>query len=147
MFQNKLLNISLIILIALSLLAIVSVLAYMLFYDGTLDDNDEPRPVSGSDVQELAIKTDKITTNLADGRMIILTLSLLAEDRRSRDELQQRMVQVNDLIITTLHSQTRKDFETTEGLESYKLLLLQRLNQIMERGTIIDVFYIEKVIQ
>lgn len=147
MFQNKILNIVLIVLIALSLLAIVSVLAYMLLGDGESDQEEKPRIISGSEVQELTYNTEKITTNLADGRMIILSLSFLAENKRAREEIAQRMVQVNDMIITSLHSQTRKDFETTEGLEAYKLLILQRVNQLMERGTIIDVFYIDKVIQ
>ncbi|OEH85828.1 hypothetical protein BHU72_03340 [Desulfuribacillus stibiiarsenatis] len=148
MFQNKLLNISLIILIAISLFAIVGILAYMLIYDGSQPEEEEqPKPYTGAEVQELTLTTEKLTTNLADGRLIILSLSFMAENKKSKDELQQRMVQVKDMLITSLHSQTRKDFETTEGLEAYKLLILQRTNELLDKGTIVDVFYIDKVIQ
>jgi flagellar FliL protein len=146
--QNKLLNIILIILIALSLLAIAGALIYMLVFDGkTSTEALEQKGLSGAEVQELSITTEKITTNLADRRMIILSLSFLADNKKSKEELEQRMVQLKDIIITTLHSQTREDFETTEGLEAYKLLILQKINEIMEQGKIIDVFYVDKVIQ
>ena len=148
MIQNKLLNIILIILIALSLLAIAGALIYMLVFDGkTSTEALEQKGLSGAEVQELSITTEKITTNLADRRMIILSLSFLADNKKSKEELEQRMVQLKDIIITTLHSQTREDFETTEGLEAYKLLILQKINEIMEQGKIIDVFYVDKVIQ
>ena len=148
MIQNKLLNIILIVLIALSLLTIAGVLTYMLVFDGnTPTSEQESKGLSGAEVQELSITTEKITTNLADRRMIILSLSFLAENKKSKEELEQRMVQLKDIIITTLHSQTREDFETTEGLEAYKLLILQKINEIMNQGKIIDVFYVDKVIQ
>ncbi len=148
MFQNKFLNTFLIVLIAISLLAIVVVLTYILVSDGKSDAAPvtTEKVYSGKEVQEFSLNTEKITTNLADGKMIVLSLSLMTDGKKAKEELELRSTQLKDIIITTLHSQTKQDFETTEGLEAYKLLIMQKVNELMEKGTIVDVYYIDKII-
>ena len=146
-FQNKFVNIFLITLIALSLLAIVVVLTYILA-DGAANSKPVTQTkFSGTEIKENSLTLDKITTNLADGRMIVLSLSFMTDDTKSKEELQQRDIQLKDIIITTLHSQTKEDFETAEGLEAYKLLLLQKANEIMSKGTIVDIYIVDKITQ
>lgn len=151
MLENKLLNIILIVVIATALLAIGGILAYMLLFDGKADPNTPPAEVeksfTGTEIQELSIITEKITTNLADRRMIIISLSFLPENKKAKEELEQRTIQLKDIIITTLHGQTREDFESLEGLEAFKELILEQINAVMEKGKIVDVYYVEKIIQ
>lgn len=148
MFQNKVVNILLITLIALSLLAIVVVLTYILA-DGAAKNKPPATEVtfSGAEIQENSLTLEKITTNLADGRMIVLSLSFMMDSAKAKEELQQREIQLKDIIITTLHSQTKTDFETSEGLEAYKLLILQKANEIMSKGTIVDIYIVDKMAQ
>jgi len=62
-------------------------------------------------------------------------------------ELEKRMPQVRDEVITIVRARTAEDLSTQAGMESLRLDILKAMNTLVSKGEVTDVFFIDLIIQ
>ena len=91
--------------------------------------------------------------NLADPggqRYLKITLSLeLSESKKDEflTEVTTKEPQVKDIIITVLSSKTYDEVSTTQGKTALKQEIMRRVNTVMTKGRVLNVFITEFMVQ
>lgn len=88
-----------------------------------------------------------MTTNLAGGSVIQLTVSLQGDSAKTREELELRKVQVQDAVNDILHNWKREDLEKPQGQEKLKADILKRVNEILRDGRVVQVYLPSIIVQ
>lgn len=145
MFKNRLLNIMLIILIALTLIGVVTFVLYTQFFQ-TEEAEAEPE-VTIEEVVARSIETEEITTNLLTNQIIRTSFVIEAEHEDARNELEMRHFQVENIIIGELADRSVQDLSGSEGITAVEDNIRSKLNEIMQEGGVIQVYMNQKVIQ
>lgn len=149
MFQNRLFNMALILLIAITLLGTVSFVLWQTYLKPTVAEGSEEKekPKSVDEILALTVKTEEILTNLYSGDFIQVQFSLQVDNKKAKEELEKRLDQVNHLIIKTLSSMTPDDINGAEGLNTLEAHIMNDLNGILQEGHIVKVYTTKKVLQ
>jgi flagellar FliL protein len=63
------------------------------------------------------------------------------------NELMQRKSQLRDVVIEVLSSKLAKDLKTPEGKDALKEQLKERINSVLSRGQIANVYFTEFAVQ
>ncbi|WP_416150943.1 flagellar basal body-associated protein FliL [Salipaludibacillus sp. HK11] len=143
MFQNRLINIMLIILVALTL---VGVLALVLYTQVFQDSDPEGEPTIDQ-VLERSVETDEITTNLLSNHIIRSQFVIQLENDNAKDEFEKRSFQIENIIIQELSDMSASDFQGSEGIQQLEDRIRNEINQLMEDGDVIQVYMNQRVIQ
>lgn len=143
MFQNRLLNIMIIILVALTLIGVIAFVLYTQFIE-VADADSEP---TIEEVVSRSLETEEITTNLLTNQIIRSSFVLEAEHEEARNELEMRNFQVENIIIAELSDMSAEDFRGSEGIRALEKNIREQLNEIMHEGTVVQVYMNQKVIQ
>ncbi len=150
MFQNKLFNMALILLIAIALLGTVTFVLWQIYLKPSVVDEaaqKEEKPKSIDEILEMTVSTEEIVTNLYTGDFIQVQFNIQADSVEAKDELEKRMYQVNHTIIKTLSSMTPEDVSGSEGLSTLEASILNELNTILDQGRVVKVYTTKKVLQ
>lgn len=150
MFKNKLVNMSIIILIGITLLGIVVIVLWNSTFIGFTTAEQsviEPRTLSANETVELSVETEPITTNLYNRDYVVVQFSILLDNKRAKEELEKRNPEVKAIIISTLASLTPEDLQGGEGLNHLEALLMNRFNEILHEGKAIRVLTTDFKIQ
>ena len=141
MFKNKLVNMSIIILIGITLLGIVVIVLWNSTFTGLTAEQPvvEPRTLSASETAELSVETESITTNLYNRDYVVVQFNILLDNKKAKEELEKRTPEVKAIIISTLASLTPEDLQGAEGLNHLEALLMNRFNEILHEGKAIRV--------
>jgi len=108
----------------------------------------EPRPQLG--------KMDKLGSflvNLADSeethylRTVIETEENFGSSPEFENEIGNRRSQLRDLVIATLAAKNTADIKTPEGKEALKEELKERINSVLAKGQIAQVYFTEFAVQ
>jgi flagellar protein FliL len=144
MFRNKTFNIALIIIVALALLGIVGVVAWktVLAPAGT-----EPQVPTAKELLDSQLDIGKMTTNLAGNGLIQATFSVQGDSANAKKELEERKLQVKDVINTVLHSTTQADVQKPDGLDKLKSRVVVELNKVMQDGKVTNLYISDIVVQ
>ncbi|BCJ85269.1 flagellar basal body-associated FliL family protein [Effusibacillus dendaii] len=146
MFQNRLFNIALIIIISIAMLGVVAIVG--LQYIGSAQNQPKaPKPVAADKLAATQFQVEKITTNLAGSSLIQIQVYLQVDGSKAMDELNLRKVQVKDTITQILHTTTHVDLQKTEGVQLLKQHIKDAVNQYLQNGKVIDVYIPDIVIQ
>ncbi|MCE7794597.1 flagellar basal body-associated protein FliL [Salipaludibacillus sp. CUR1] len=143
MFANRLVNIMLIILAALSLLGLLSVVLFTQFFQET-EAVGEP---TIDQVLERSVETEQITTNLSSNHIIRTQFVIELENNDAKSEMEKRNFQVENIIIQELSDMTDRDFQGSEGIQRLEDQIRSRVNEIMQDGQVIEVYMNQRVIQ
>jgi flagellar FliL protein len=148
-FQNKLMNMALIILIAISLLGSTAFVLYhyVLSDSQTAMKEEKPRKLTIDEILERTVETKEIKTNLADDNYIFIKFALQLDNVDAKEELEKRRIQLDSIIISILASTNSEDIEGEEGLKSLETKLLNRVNEIMDKGKVVRVYITDKILQ
>jgi len=152
MFQNKLFNMALIVMIAISLLGVVSFVLWQTYLSPTAhsaskEEPVEETPLSAKEMQEYSLDTDKITTNLLTNNFIIIRFTITADSKEGKEELEQRLPQVKQIIIKTLAGLAPEDIKGTEGINKLEAKIINEISTLMQEGKIVQVMTTERVLQ
>ena len=71
----------------------------------------------------------------------------MSSDRNLRQELESRHPQIRDRIISILRSHTVEQLNRPDGLEMMRIGIINSINELLLHGEIIDVFFMDLVIQ
>jgi len=150
MFQNRLFNMALIIIIAISLLGVISFVLWQTFLSPTSQtasqDVKEVKVLSAKEMQEYSVDTGEITTNLLTNNYMIIRFTITAEDKNAKAELEQRLPQVNQVIIKTLAGLTPEDIKGTEGVNKLEAKIMNEISTLMQEGKIVQVITTKRVL-
>ena len=140
--KNKLLTVSLIILVCITLIGVVALILVM-----QLNKGDEVKEPTIDEVIESSVDVEEITTNLGDRQFIRLTLKIQTENKDAAEELAKRDFQVKNIVIQELSEMTEKDLEGKTGKMSFEDELKSQLNPLMQEGKVVKVYIVSYIIQ
>jgi len=139
LFKNKLFNMALIIIIAITLLGIVFFVLYrtnFLLPNNNTANVEKVKEPSIDEILKSKLDIPEITTNLSDGRYIVIALSIQLDNEKAKVEAEKRIFQIKDKINLLLKSVSSQDLSTEDGIIKLKLEIMNRVNQIMQDGKI-----------
>lgn len=149
MFQNKLFNMALIIIIAISLLGVVAFVLWQMYLspDSGAHEAKEQPVLTADEMVKYTIDTGEITTNLLTNNYIIIRFSITTDSEDSKEELGKRTPQVNQIIIKTLAGLTPDDIKGTEGLNKLEAKIMNQISSVLQEGKIVQVITTKRVLQ
>ncbi|MGE5701206.1 MAG: flagellar basal body-associated FliL family protein [Clostridia bacterium] len=151
MFQNKLFNMALIVIIAITLIGAVTFVLWKSYFTPSAKSSsaavaEEIKPLTADEMVEFTVDSGEITTNLLSSNYIIVRFSITADSKEGKEELTKRMPQVNQIIIKTLAGLTPDDIKGTEGLNKLEAKIMNEVSSIMQEGKIVQVITTKRVL-
>ncbi|CQR47691.1 flagellar basal body-associated protein FliL [Paraliobacillus sp. PM-2] len=101
--------------------------------------------LSIEDMVEYSYTTEEMNTDLKDGSFVQIQFQLITDSKKAREEVINRQFQLKNIFIKESVNLTERDFQ--EGLAELETKLKNQMNELMDDGTIIDVYIISKIIQ
>ncbi|ARK22721.1 flagellar basal body-associated protein FliL [Sporosarcina sp. P26b] len=142
--KNKLLTISLIILVSITLIGVVAVVLIMNF---NKDSDGEEKAPSIDEIIESSVDMEEITTNLSGRNFVRVSLKIQTDSKKAAEELTKRDFQVKNLAIQELSEMTAKDLEGKVGKQQFEDTIKAKLNELMQDGEIQKVYIVSYIIQ
>ena len=143
--KNKLLTITLIILVTITLLGVV---AAVLFWQFSKDETPKEDKVPSIDeIIESTVEIPEITTNLASKQFIRLSLTIQTDNPKAAVELTKREFQVKNIVIQELSEITPQDLEGKIGKQNFEESLKSLINPLMQEGEVTQVYIVSYIIQ
>ena len=141
MKNNKLITIMLIILVTITLLGIIVV--------GLLTQLGKEKPTGPTidEIVESSVDIPEITTNLADGSFVRITLKIQASDKKAGEELLKRDFQVKNIVIQELSEMEEEALEGKQGKVAFQNAIKSQVNELMQDGEITQVYITSYVLQ
>ena len=136
MFQNKLINTMLIILLFIFLLGIVVLVTVNVFY-GNSDDYKEP---SIDEVLKYSVDFNEMTTNLKSGGYVRVQYKIQTDSKKAKSELEKRTFQLENIVIHAIADKVASDFSGGEGMVELEEEIKFQLNSIMQEGKVVQVY-------
>ncbi|MET4559176.1 flagellar basal body-associated protein FliL [Lysinibacillus parviboronicapiens] len=135
MKNNKMLTMLIIVLVAIILIGVIAFVLLTQFnkpaasLEPTIDE-----------VVESLVDVPEITTNLADKRVVRMTLKIQTTSKDAAAELTKRQFQTNNIIIEELSEMTLDSLEGKQGKQMFQKALKTQLNELMQEGEIQQVY-------
>lgn len=140
--KNKLVMIMMMLLVAIALagtVALVIVLKYT---------NQEPgNEPTIKQVLDVSVDIPEITTNLANDGYVRITFKIQTDSKKAKKELENRMFQVNNIIILELSDKTTETIKGKEGQRKFEEELKEKINEIMQEGKVEKVYITQFILQ
>ena len=125
----------------------------------SLDPNHKKKPTQAAEKTKTEsligpiYPLDPFIVNLADpgGKRYLRTSISLeiknGENKNLKEEMDKRLPQVKDIIVTLLPTRKFDDIQTVEGKLALRDELMQRLNKILTQGKVTNIYFTEFVVQ
>ena len=118
-------------------------------------------PVDPSTVAEMAVEEeenvigplyplDTMIVNLSDDggkRYLRVTMALELSDPESVDTIESRLPQIRDAVLMILPTKTYDDVSTTDGKIALRNQVMEKINTLMTKGRINNIYFTEFVVQ
>lgn len=141
--KNKMLTISLIILVCITLIGVVALILVMQLNKG---DATLKEPTI-DEIIEASVDVPEITTNLGGRQFIRITLKIQTDNKKAAAELAKREFQVQNLVIQELSEMEAKDLEGKAGKLAFEDSIKSQLNPLMQAGEVEKVYIVSYIIQ
>ncbi|AUS85738.1 flagellar basal body-associated protein FliL [Lysinibacillus sp. HST-98] len=142
MKNNKMLTMIIILLVAVILIGVILFVLLTQFNKPT--GAVEP---SIDEIVEATVEIPEITTNLADKRVVRLSLKIQTTSKDAAAELTKRVFQVQNIAIQELSEMEQKDLEGKQGKQIFQKSLKTRLNELMQEGEVQEVYFTSFITQ
>ena len=131
--------------ILLVIIALVGAVAIiMLLNDNNQSSNSEP---TIDEVLEASVDIKEITTNLASNDFIRISFKIQTDSKESKEELQKRDFQVNNIIILELSGIEVEEIQGKEGQLKLEETLKTKINEILQEGKVQKVYITQFLLQ
>ncbi|MFD1360346.1 flagellar basal body-associated protein FliL [Lentibacillus salinarum] len=110
-----------------------------------VDDPSEGSAQSIDTVLDYSYETPEITTDLQNGSFVRIQFQVVTDSDKAREEAKKREFQLKNILIKELAKMDEEKFKS--GLSDLEDVVQQRLNEVMEEGSITDVYTISKILQ
>jgi flagellar FliL protein len=111
---------------------------------------DQDTPVSVEKMLGPIFTLDTFIVNLADKggkRYLRITIDLELDSEELESEIAKRLPQVRDSILTILPTKRFEDISTAKGKAALRDQMLERINGLLARGRITNIYFKEFVVQ
>ncbi|MED3552183.1 flagellar basal body-associated protein FliL [Cytobacillus praedii] len=142
MKNNKLVMIMIIMLVAITLVGAVAVIVVKQLNN----DGSGPKEPSIDEVLEASVDVPQLTTNLASNDFIRISFKIQTDNKKAKEELEKRDFQVKDIIIQELSEMTAEDIQGKEGQTKLKEVLKGKINGLMQKGKVEEVYITESLL-
>lgn len=139
--MNRLLKVMIISLSVLLLVAATAIVVIFVFMKDKPDDGNIPI----EKMNELSYDTPEITTDLQNGKFVRIQFKIIVDNKAALTEIEQREFQMKNFLIKEISVMEVEDFKV--GLTALENNLKDELNKLMEKGEIIEVLTINKILQ
>ncbi|WP_411787936.1 flagellar basal body-associated protein FliL [Halobacillus rhizosphaerae] len=130
-------------LMILGTITILGVAALILVIN--LNDSEASGERSIDDIRESSLLTEEITTDLKDGDYVRIRFRIVTDSKNALEELQKRDFQMQNIILKNLATMDSGAFKS--GLNDLEETVKLKLNELMDKGKVTDVYTVEKVLQ
>jgi flagellar FliL protein len=120
---------------------------------GTAEDGEQTdldTPVSVEELLGPIFPLDTFIVNLADKggkRYLRVTIDLELDSKELESEVEKRLPQVRDSILTILPTKRFEDISSAKGKTALRDQMLERINGLLARGQITNIYFKEFVVQ
>ena len=118
-------------------------------------------PVDPSKVAEMSVEEeenvigplyplDTMIVNLSDDggkRYLRVTMALELSDPESVDTIESRLPQIRDAVLMILPTKTYDDVSTTDGKIALRNQVMEKINTLMTKGRVNNIYFTEFVVQ
>ncbi len=118
-------------------------------------------PVDPSKVAEMSVEEeenvigplyplDTMIVNLSDDggkRYLRVTMALELSDPESVDTIESRLPQIRDAVLMILPTKTYNDVSTTDGKIVLRNQIMEKINTLMTKGRVNNIYFTEFVVQ
>lgn len=129
---------SLIVILLIGTVALVIVL-------NTQNDSAKGKDATIDDIVKYSYETSEMTTDLDDGSFVRIQFQIVADGKQAKQELEKREFQMKNILIKKLATMDEEDFK--EGLGDLEDTIQLKLNEVMTKGKITDVYTVNKILQ
>lgn len=125
-------------LIIISAITLVGTTAFIVLMKFSGDE--EQKEPSIDEVVEATVEIPEITTKLKTKGYIRISFNIQTDSKKAKEELEKRGFQVQNILIKELSEMTLEQFDGEEGISSLENKLKDRINELMQEGTIVSVY-------
>lgn len=135
MKNNKMLTMIIIVLVAIILIGVIAFVLLTQFNKpaGSMEPTID-------EIVEASVEVPEITTNLADNKVVRVSLKIQTTNKDAAAELTKRDFQVKDIVIQELSEMEQKDLEGKKGKQVFQKSLKTRINELMQEGEIQEIY-------
>jgi flagellar protein FliL len=141
MKNNKLLTIMLIMLVTITLIGVIVVLLLTQLDKGSATDP------TIDEIVESSVDIPEITTNLADGSFVRISLKIQGSEKEAGEELLKRDFQVKNIVIQQLSEMEKESLEGKQGKVTFQNAIKSQVNELMQNGEVTQVYITSYVLQ
>ncbi|VEF48395.1 flagellar basal body-associated protein FliL [Bacillus freudenreichii] len=98
------------------------------------------------DVLKVTVDIGEIATNLLDNRYVKISFMIETDGKNSKEELEKRKFQVQNIIITELSDMKASDLQGKEGKQGFEATLKSKINEILNEGQVVKVYITSYII-
>lgn len=150
MFKNKMLQWLIMILIAITLIALASFILYD-YLDkrnqptdpseqaASSVENVKPKKMTAQQMKDATVEIKDITTNLAGKSYVRVNFAFLLEDTKAKEEFELLSTRVRATIIQTLADLTAEQASGSKGQDLISTTLINKINPILSKGKLVRV--------
>ncbi|WP_090083504.1 flagellar basal body-associated protein FliL [Lentibacillus persicus] len=106
---------------------------------------DEGSAQSIDKVLDHSYETPEITTDLKDGSFVRIQFQIVTDSDKAKKEAEKREFQLKNILIKELATMEKDKFKS--GLSDLEAAVQLKLNEVMEKGKITEVYTVNKIIQ
>ncbi|WP_409253708.1 flagellar basal body-associated protein FliL [Bacillus sp. SCS-153A] len=139
--KNKLLTISLILLVTITLVGVLALIVVMKF------NEEEAKEPSIDEVIAASVDVPELTTNLLSGDYIRISFKVQTDSKKAKEELEKRDFQVKNIIIEELSEMKSDQLQGKEGKQQLETTIKDKANSLMQEGKIEKVYITSYMIQ
>lgn len=110
--------------------------------------------IAGSNVKHVESPKDQVTynageflTNLADKGYIKLSMVYLLNDKQAIKEVELKDSEIRDKVFAILRSKDYESVKDSNGMEELRKEIKESLNQLLNGGRIMDVFFTDIIVK
>jgi flagellar protein FliL len=133
--KNKLLVVMVII---LSTITLVGTTAFVILTKVTAGEGEKEPSID--QVLKATVEIPEITTKLLSDDYIRISFNIQTDGKKGKEELEKREFQVSNIIIKELSNMTSEEFKGEEGIVNLENRLKDRINKLMQDGTVVKVY-------
>lgn len=93
------------------------------------------------------IDGDLITNLKDDNRYIKINVEFEINDKKVEEELKEKNAVIRNAIIAILRNQTSNQVAGSEGQDKIRQLILSKVNAILQRGKVVNVYFDNFIVQ
>lgn len=143
MFKNKLFNMALIFIIAITLLGVTTVLLWRFVMEPKNGEKagrtEQVAALTADEREQYSVDTGEITANLLTRNFIIVRFTVITDSKKAKDELTKRLPQVNQIINKTMADLSPDDLKGSAGINKLEATIMNHISAIMQEGKIVEV--------